>query len=249
MLVLALSACLDRYLDAPYVLVAGLGRARSLAMAADGTLVAATDLGVVTIDGNGNVTPIAAATVDAVTTLPAGLITLRSGHIVGPGFEAGVPGAVDVIAGPDGAIYALTTEALWRLPRQGEVRLDAELILGGLMRARALAMGSAGDILVVTDSSIRTSAGNVLIDGLHDVRGAVVDAKARTYVVCGADDDTGGTLFRLDTAPDTGTPHLTTIARYLGDARDIAFGAGGLLPTENLYIADSAGNVTYVRPP
>jgi hypothetical protein len=41
---------------------------------------------------------------------------------------------------------------------------------------------------------------------------------------------------------------LVSMARSLGDTRDLQFGLGGLLAVENVYIANGAGSVDYVRP-
>ncbi|MFN7145794.1 MAG: hypothetical protein ACK4YP_18610 [Myxococcota bacterium] len=50
-------------------------------------------------------------------------------------------------------------------------------------------------------------------------------------------------LFRVDPSGPV------SVAKWLGDARDLHFGVGDRLPRENLYVANGAGTLDYVRPP
>ena len=87
--------------------------------------------------------------------------------------------------------------------------------------------------LLAVDADIR-----VLAEGLTDARAAATDTRGRVYVAQGAPTE----LWRVDPGG------LVSMARWLGDTRDLQFGLGGLLAVENVYIANGAGSVDYVRP-
>ncbi len=79
-----------------------------------------------------------------------------------------------------------------------------------------------------------------IVAGLVDARALTIDREGRPWVVHGAPP----VLARVV----DGTPQR--VARYLGDPSDIHFGIGaGMLPTENLYIADRKGTIDYVHVP
>lgn len=238
MILLALGACLDRMLEAPWVLTSGIGRANSVAFTPPDALLLATDRGLVRVAGDGTVTVVDDRPADAVTSHPRGAYVLRGDTVTWTGGRVVIPGATDLQAGWD-TLYVLAAGTLWAVdPVTGAPVVRA----AGLEGARALALGPEPDVLVVAPDRVVAVApdGRVrtLVEGLTDARAAAMDAKGRVYVVA----DTDPALYRLD----PGGPVLA--ARWLGDARDLHFGLGGLLATENVYLAVGTGSVEYLRP-
>lgn len=234
----ALAGCLDRMLEAPWVLTSGIGEARSLAPDGTGAWLVATDRGVARIDGEGKASDVEAGAADAVSTHPGRVYVLRDGVVRWPGGEARVDGAIDVAGGWD-ALWVLTPDTLWAVdPATGEKTARAT----GLDGARAVALGPEPEALVVTrDAVVAIGPGGgarALATGLVGPRAACTDARGRVFVAAGEDP----ALWRLDAAG----PVLA--ARYLGDVRDLHVGLGGLLPAENLYLAVGTGSIDYLRP-
>lgn len=109
MQILLLSACLDGFLDTPYVLATGLGTVTSIAFervghGADGSahedevaLFAATDRGMVWIDGNGMVTAVPNGVPTAAVGRPAedGLIVRETSIVAGPTHRVLASGLAD----------------------------------------------------------------------------------------------------------------------------------------------------------
>lgn len=244
--VLPLVGCLDRMLEAPYLLAPGLGEARSVGPGLDGRLLVASTTGVFAVDGEGRVEALAAQAAEAVSAHPGRVYVLRDGRVdvhVGTGAMLGspvdafhVPGAVDIVAGYEGLVV-LHPDRL-----EAHVGKERLPLARGLRSARSVALGPDGGYLVVTATTLlRVAEGVVttLAEGLTDARAAATDAKGRVYVVQGDPPE----LFRVDaTGP-------TSIAKWLGDARDLHFGIGATLPPENLYVANGVGTLDYVRPP
>lgn len=223
-------------LEAPWVLAAGMGEARSLAPDARGGLLVATPSGVVRVDGNGAVTLVRPGPAEAVTTHPARTYVLAGGRVTWEGGAIEVPGAVDVLAGWTGLLVLTPTTVVAVDPATG-ARTDRATDLEG---ARSLALGPAGEALVVTATSLLVlppeGPPRVAVHGLIDARAAATDANGRVFVAA------DGALWRID----GGAPVLA--ARYLGDPRDLHFGSGDLLPNDHIYIATGGGSVDYLRP-
>lgn len=232
-MILSLAGCFDRLLEAPYVLAPGLGEVRSLGPDGKGNLVAATAKGLVRVDGSGDVEVIDPSPVRAVTVQPGGMATLVDGGVRWDGGGVEVPGARDLVGGWDGRLYVQGADGVTAISREGA----ATVVTGA--HGDSLALGPEPEILLVTSRAVRTLEGRVLAEGIGEIRSAATDTRGRVYVAVGSD----AVLYRLE----EGGPRL--VARYLGDVRDMHFGAGGLLATENLYVADGAGQITYLRPP
>ncbi|MDP2311419.1 MAG: hypothetical protein Q8P41_00825 [Pseudomonadota bacterium] len=240
MILLALAGCLDRLLESPYVLAPGLGEVRSVAARADGQLVVATGTGVYAVDWEGRAERIEDTPADAVSTHPDRLFVLRGGRVTWPGGGVDLPGAVDILGGYDDRLVALYPDALELLDLAAGTRVRLPL---GVPDARTVALGPEGAYLVVTEHTLLSIAvdGTIatLARDLVDARAAAVDPKGRVYVAQGDPED----LWRVD------GPALTSIARWLGDPRDLHFGFGAHLPPENAYVANGTGTLDYVRPP
>ncbi len=251
MILLLLAGCLDELLESPYVLATGLGEVRSIAPGLDGRLLAATSTGLYAIDGEGKAERVGEPAV-AVSVHPGRTYSLDekgvswwspdyndSGGIVGEP----PPSEVDLLAGYDElATLQRRGLVLWPLDKKSIPRDVA------VPESRAVALGPPSTYLVVTPTTLYTvSAEDVatpLVTGLTDARAAATDANGRVYVAQGAPTE----LWRVEPVPG-GPARLVSVAKYLGDVRDLHFGIGGLLPRENLYIANGAGSVDYVRPP
>lgn len=227
------AGCFGRLLEAPYVLAPGLGEVRSLGPDGRGNLVAATARGLVRVDGSGVVEVIQAGPVTAVTVQPHRTVTLAEGRVRWDGGSVAVDGARDVVGGWGERLYVLGSEGVTAIGGDGSATLASG------ERGFALALGPEPDMLVVSAESVRTLDGRVLIAGIGDIRAAATDPRGRVYVAVGGD----ALLYRLDESGPI------VVARYLGDVRDLHFGAGGLLAGENLYVADGSGQITYLRPP
>ncbi|MES2641221.1 MAG: hypothetical protein V4850_17155 [Myxococcota bacterium] len=240
MIVLALLGCLDRVLEGPYVLAPGLGDVRSLSPSVDGRLLVATSTGVYEIDGEGRTERIEAAPAIAVATHPGRAYVLRDGRVTWAGGGLDVPGAIDILGGYD-ALIVLYPDRLSRVDPDTGTRRDQPFAPG--LVARSVALGPDGGYLVVSESALHhvSASGTVSLvtANLVDARAATLDAKGRVYLAQGAPEE----LWRVD---PTG---LVSVARWLGDPKDLQFGLGGLLSVENTYIANGAGTLDYVRPP
>ncbi|MFZ5482103.1 MAG: hypothetical protein ACOZNI_35410 [Myxococcota bacterium] len=237
MILAAAVACLDRVLEGPLVLATGLGDARSLSPDGTGGMYVATGEGLVRVGGEGEIARIADGAKVAVTTHPGRLYLLEAGRVRWEGGEADAAGVVDVLAGWDGELLLLGPHALEVLDPATGARATRWKVDG---RARAVALGPPGQVLVVTDDAL-WSVGPVgadrLAEGLGDPRGAATDTRGRVWVV------DGEVLYRVDAGP------RVEVARWLGDVRDVHVGTGGLLLAENLYLVTGDGTLSYLQPP
>ena len=232
-----LLGCLDRLLEAPYVLTPGLSEPRSIGIAPDGGLLVTTRTGAFHIDGEGRAEQVGEPA-EAVSGTPGHTWYLRKGQLEGGERALAVPGAVDVLGGWEG-LLVLYPDHVERVNTSSLERTPVRLPVGD---ARAIALGPTGAYLVVTPAALLELQGdtaNTLVAGLVDARAAATDTRGRIYVAQGKDP----ALYRVD----AGT--LTLVAQYLDDPRDLHFGVGGLLPVENVYVANGAGTVDYLRPP
>lgn len=240
MLLVVLAGCLDELLESPYVLAPGLGEVRAVSPGPTGDLLVASSTGVYRVDGNAVATRIGEPA-DGVTVHPGRVYVRRGSTITWEGGSVEAPGVIDVLAGYDALalLYPdrLELDARFETPPGPTIRVPL-----GRSDARAVALGPDG-YLVVTESTLlaldQQGVTHILADGLLDARAAATDAKGRIYVAQGHPSE----LWRLDGG------QLVSVARWLGDPRDLHFGLGGLLPTENIYVANGSGSLDYLRPP
>lgn len=241
MIALALLGCLDRMLESPYVLTAGLGEVRSLSPDGKGHFVLATRDGVVEVAADGKATPRTPGPAYAVSSDSDRVYVLREGTVDWDRTGIRAPGAVDILRSRDDELLVLTPDRLEAIDATTGARsIRAE----GLTAARALAIGPEGRNIVVTATaliSVGRDGRDTIAEGLIDARAAAMDAAGRWYVVAGAPPQ----LWRVD-SPGA-APVL--IARWLGDARDIHFGTGDAFTSDTLYIATGTGSLDYLRPP
>ncbi len=237
MILLALLGCLDELLESPYVLAPGIGEARSVSARVDGRLLVATNTGVYAVNGEGRAERLGDSA-DAVAVSPTREYALRQGRVTWDGGALDVPGAIDLTVGYDGLVVLFPDAVEHVDPDTGARR---RVPLPGV--ARAVSLGPDGTCLVVSETTLyRLGADDTLTPlatSLVDARAATIDAKGRVFVAQGAPEE----LWRVEPAG------LVSVARWLGDPRDLQFGVGGLLPAENLYLANGAGTLDYVRPP
>ena len=239
-MLLLLAGCLDELLESPYVLATGMGEARSVSPDSSGQLIVAASNGVYKVEGSGAATRISEAA-DALTVHPRRVYLRRGGVIAWDDASVDAPGALDIQAGYDvlAVLYADRLVLDGRFGAHGEPRPDRTIALGRT-EAHTVALGPSGYLVVTESALLAVDPGvKVLVDGLVDARAAATDARGRVYVVQGAPPE----LWRVDDGK------LVSIARWLGDPRDIHFGLGGVFPAENLYIATGMGTLEYVRPP
>jgi hypothetical protein len=239
-MLLLLAGCLDQLLESPYILTTGLGEARSVSPGPNGQLLVAASKGVYQVDGSGASTRISEAA-DALTVHPRRVYLRRGGVIAWDDTSVDAPGALDIQAGYDvlAVLYADRLVLDGRFGALGAPLPDRTIALDRT-DARTVALGPSGYLVVTESALLAVDPGvKVLVDGLVDARAAVTDAKGRVYVVQGSPSE----LWRVDDGK------LVSIARWLGDPRDLHFGLGGVFPAENLYIATGMGTLEYVRPP
>ncbi len=240
---LGILGCLDRLLEAPYVLTTGLGDVRSVSPGRDGGLLAATSTGVYAIAADGTAHLLDPSPASAVSADSRRAYVLREGRASWDGGESVTPGAVDLLAGYD-TLLVLTPTTLHAVAPDAKSRLFSS----GFTGARAVTLGASGGYLVVSEDTLWSvpgasdggpSTATPLLTGLVDARAAAIDARERVYVVQG---DPRG-LWRVEDG------RLTRMARWLDAANDLHFGVGGAFPAEQAYIATGTGTVDYVRPP
>ncbi len=252
-LALLLPGCLSELLEAPYVLSTGLGEARALSPSGRTTMLVASSTGLWEVDGEGASAQLLADDCSAVTAGPTAVYALcdggiRWGALPGRGEQVSgwatrvMPGVRDLTAwcDQDVLIGDAASVTAWD-PATDETSLWAD----GLPGLRSLSLGGGGGcdwLTVVTGDAVLavTPTGKqTLAEGLVAPRAAAVDSRGRLWVVAGEPPS----LSRVDgTQP-------TEFARFLGDARDLQLGLGGLLPPSNGYLADGAGSLDYVHTP
>ena len=247
---LALSVgCADRVLDAPVVLTRGLGVARSLAPTGANSLYVAASSGLYEVDLEGAVqihwegdARGVSAHEDRLYLLSAD--TLRIGHPEADGgwrFEPRpAPAAVDVLAWCDESVLIARSGRvdLWR---PGEVH--ASPWADDLENLRALVLSPrdvCGEVLALTDHQLlRLSTG-----GREEVLGRLVEARSVASDHLGRIWLAHGTPPRLSVLVDG---KLQTLPHYLGDPRDLHFGAGEFYTPGRGYLADGGGTLDYLR--
>lgn len=239
MILLTLGGCLDRLLESPYVLAAGFGEARSLAISREGDLVVAGSAGIIRIGADGTLHPLAPNATDAVAVSPTHLFALREGVLDYEGQALPAPAAVDVAATWYSDTWVLYPDRIdaWSLD------LERRAVAEGFQGARAVNLGPEGEMLVTFPTEVRayTAEGRfrVVIAGLEAARVAATDDWGRVYLIQGAEPQ----LYRLDDGA------LTLIARFLDAPTDLQFGRGPTLAHTFAYMATGSGRVDYVQVP
>ena len=254
-LLLALLGCMDRLMEAPYVMATGLERVDGIVPTTRGSLLAATAQGLYEVDETGaRFALLPDQSVQAVTSHGDQLYLLadqrlRWGTYPAPGEplslsgEADGAGVVDIQAWCEGRVLVATEThlELWS-PVDG----TREAWAGPFEGVRRISLQGEppcdGALVLLEDRLLRVQEGRrtELVAGLVDARALTIDRQGTPWLVSGEPP----VLARLV----DGRPQL--VARYLSDPADIHFGIGvGLLPTQNLYIADRKGTIDYVHVP
>lgn len=248
-----LPGCLSELLEAPYVLSTGLGEARSVCASGRTTMLVASGTGLWEVDGEGHASALLTGDCAAVTAGPRAAYAacdggIRFGPLPPPGTPASawasrpMPGVRDLQAWCDGDVMIGDAASVtsWN-PETDETALWAEGLPG--LRAVSLGGGEGCDWLtVVTEDAVwevKPTGKRALVEGLVGARAAALDGRGRLWVVAGA----SPALSRIEEGK------RIEFASHLGDARDLAFGYGGLLPPSNAYLADGAGSLDYVHTP
>ncbi len=248
-LLASLAGCANQLLDMPVVLAPGLGEARSLAPTGGEGLYVAASSGLYEVGRAGTVQTLwegdargVSAHEDRLYLLSAD--TLRIGHPEVDGswrFEPRpAPGAVDVLAWCDEAVLIGRPDRvdLWR---PGEVH--ASPWADDLENLRALVLSPqdvCGEVLALTDHQLL----RLRPDGRDEVLGRLVQARAAASDHLGRIWLAHGTPPRLSVLVDG---KLQTLPHYLGDPRDLHFGAGELYTPEKVYLADGGGTLDSLR--
>ncbi len=244
-----LAGCLSTMLEAPYVLVTGLGPVRGVSPSPRTTLLVASEGGLLEVTGEGAVTVLAAdGPYDAVATHRARLYGLRAGTLRVAAFPvAGAPawtdtpwpGAVDLQATCEEALFVADAEGVARWTPGGAVARFGPP-LSGVRSLTILVPDPCGGVVAVTEDAVLqvTAEGTTaLVAGVDHLRAAALDARGALWVVAG-DPPVLGVV---------GASGIEVRARHLGDTRDLAFGFGGLFPSANAYLGTDAGTLDYAR--
>lgn len=236
-------------LEAPYVLVTGLGPVHALSPTPRTTMLVASDRGLLEVNGEGAATVLAEdGAYAAVATHKGRLHALRGEVVRSTAFpppavptwtERPWPGARDLQSTCGDALFVADGAGIGRWSPGGEPTRF------GPQRAdiRALTIDVAapcdGVIAVTDDAVLRVQASGVtpLASGVDGLRAAALDARGRVWVVAG-DPPVLGTV---------GPGGVDARARHLGETGDLAFGFGGLFPSANAYLGTAAGTLDYAR--
>lgn len=247
-LVLPGAGCLDDLLEAPYVLTTGIPPTAGLAPSGRGQLLAATSDGVYLVDGEGKASLLVPDEALAAGAHAQRISVLRRDRIDILTWPPGLPpaatatwpakGAVDLQSWCDETLLVAYPDHVERLdPRTG----TATTYIAGLTDVRGLSLGAKvcdAAWVATRDGLLEVDVSGVLQRVLlADARAVAVDAQGHTWALHGEP--------RLLSALSPQGP--TVIARHLGDARDLHFGPGALLPPENVYLAAGEGGVDYAR--
>lgn len=239
MILVGLLGCLDRLLDSPYILVAGLGEVRSLSISAEGRLLVGGSSGLTELARDGAPHHLGPTAADAITQSPHQLFVLREGRLDTGGTTVDTPGALDIAATWFEDLWILYPDHLDAYGPTGVVRSVA----AGFTDARNLNLGTPGEMLLTLPTEVRAYHADgtfrVIATHLEDARTAIADGAGRIYVAHGREP----TLSRVD--PDG----LTLVARFLEDPRDLQFGVPPNLHTDYLYIGSGAGRIDYIQVP
>jgi hypothetical protein len=247
--VLAAPACLDDLLEAPYVLATGLPPANGLSPSGRGPLLVATDGGTFQVDGEGRATLFLPGSARAVGAHRDRVYALETDRLAVYGWpvEGGpavpvrswpLPGALDLQSWCGESVLVAFPDRVERVEPESGTRV---VLAGGLAGVRGVGLGAPP----CERAWVATAAGLVElgVEGplrrveLPDARAVAVDDRGRTWALHGAPPV-------LSVLAPSGP---TEIAGHLGDARDLHFGTGGLLPPDNVYLASGEGGVDYAR--
>lgn len=153
--------------------------------------------------------------------------------------STGLDGATQLDWGPTpGTFLVTTTEGVVLVDQAGGVSATS-VAPTPRVRVREGAVVAVGN-LWVDEAGVLWSDNAVVLTGLVRPRGMTRDRWGRAYVVAGEPEPA---LYRVDGRS------LTLIAQWLGPVTDLAWGSGGWLLADTLYMVRSDGVLEYLQPP
>lgn len=251
---LLLCGCMDRLMEAPYVLATGLGSVSGLVPTTQGTLLAATPAGIWEVDEAGGRTLLYSGVTTAITSHGTEVYALSGERVLAARYpntgapsalqaRLTLPGALDVQAWCDETVLIATPRDVHRwTPKTGELEswnLGLDDIVAVSLRAEPTC---AGAWVLTRDALYDASPGvaRPLHTGLENARAIAVDGAGQPWIAT----RDPAVLLRLRGG------EAEVFARYLGAPNDLHFGVGsGLLPATNVYIATLDGTIDYVHVP
>ena len=253
---IGLSACLDRMLEAPYVLATGLGEAKTISPWKGGFYVGGGS-GVFEVAADGTARQVSSQPVDALTSLADGWAAIQGDQLcTTAGRCLTVPGARDLAGWYGRELRVLAGDRVLAVPlcrfdapdADGCPKGEYREIIGGLTGARGIAYGEGRRWLVWTDRDLiaviepepasAAISREVLWSGMTDPRAAGVDGKGRVFVVQGAEP----ALYRVE----GGGGVLS--ARWMEGVTDLYAGIEQGRLGDKLYLSSSAGKVVFLQP-
>ena len=151
----------------------------------------------------------------------------------------GLEGATQLDWGKEPAPFLVTTTAGVRLVDQGGGVTASPTAPPARAPVRAGAVVAVGDLWADAEG-VLWNDGAVVLSGLVHPRAMIRDRWNRAYVVAGEPEPA---LYRIDAGS------LTLIAEWLGPVTDVAWGSGGWLLADTLYLVRSDGVLEYLQPP
>ncbi|GDX82737.1 hypothetical protein LBMAG42_45480 [Deltaproteobacteria bacterium] len=155
----------------------------------------------------------------------------------------GLAGATQIDWGPEPGTFIVSTKTGPKLVDQTGAIVDSPTSKPTKEPLHPGALTS-----IVTDEGVlwADAAGalrldeTVILTGLVRPRGLTCDRLHRNYIVSG---EAEPALYRVD------GDHLTLIANWVGPVVDVAWGSGGWLATNALYLLREDGVLEYLQPP
>lgn len=155
----------------------------------------------------------------------------------------GLTGATQIDWGPEPGTFIVTTRTGQKLVDQTGAVTDS-----GILRPPKQPLHEGAVTSISTEAGVvwADAAGTLWLDetvvltGLVRPRGLTCDRLRRNYIVSGGEEPA---LYRLDGG------HLTLIANWVGPVVDVAWGSGGWLTPNTLYLLREDGVLEYLQPP
>lgn len=245
LLVLLLSGCIDHLLEAPYILATGVGpEPLAMSLTPRHSLLVGGLGGLREVDGSGAVQILRSEEARAVASHLGWLAFADAQGVLfqldsGAELRVPLPEVRALQAWCDASLLALSPTGIWLLRPDGSPpRLWAAALPGSVDITLSPGPPCEAVLQLSPDALHRSDpqGSQPLASALEGARAVATDRLGRAWVLHGQP----LVLAQIEAG------QARTIARHVGDARDLSFGNGGLLHSDSAWLLIGDGRVDYL---